>query len=326
MAVYPLNKILCVDTVKNTGKCDCYFDPKLIKGKILVPKSRVLTQAEINAIQATLEALVQAEKTDRFFPVQNFEALTDNSEDPTFQTFGFGGSAPVREGNYNWIFQFIEGGVQLNNALRSFNGKSSKYAEVYIDYDNNSLIGTKKLDANGEWGLAGVPQNGGYPYTYPWKANDGTNVTQYRTQSNFRPEYVNENLAFVAIPKDVYLLSELAGLETVNIAVEEIADDTLTISGATDCGADFFDEYLDELDGETTAFVLKDPDGAEMTINSVAITAAAGDNPATVEIMASETILDGSTIELAAPTVLAAAPINVEGYDSEAATIEVGSS
>lgn len=312
-----LNVIQCGELFKNTGQCGCVFDPKLIIGKILIPKGRVLTKAELNDIQATLEGLIEAVKTSRIYPVQGMVAVTDNTEDPTFQTFGYGGTSPVKEGNYNWVFQLAGVGVDYNNALRSFNG-STKYAEIYFD-SQNRLIGTLKSDVNGDPGLAGVPQLGGYPYTYPWKVNDGTNITAYRTQSVFRPEYINENIAYFEVPATTYLLSELTGLQDIKLTIVEVDDDTVTVT-ATTCGDDVYESYADELANEE-AWVIKDEEGAVLVTGTVTKnTSAKGWDvtfPATIE--------DGSTISLSAPTVLAENPVNVSGYESDEVTIEVGS-
>lgn len=313
-----LNSIQCGDSAKNTGICDCFLDPKLIVGAILIPKSRVLTQAEINDIQATLEAGTLAAKVNRFFPVQNFVAVTDSTEDPTNQTFGYGSIEPVREGNYNLTFQFRQGGVQLSNNLRSFNGLTAKYAVLFIE-SSNILIGTSKKDANGDDGLAGIPME--VIYTFPWKVNDGTNLSQYRIQFVFKPSYVNENISFAKIDTSEYLLTELAGLETIKLTVVEVDDDTATVTGKTDCGADAYELFSEELE-EETAWVLKDADGELMTV----LTASKNDAAGGWDITASATIPDGATIELAAPSVLAEAPINIVGYDSEAAEIVLGSS
>lgn len=320
-----INAIQCSTNLKNTGVCDCFFDPKLIIGKILGPKNRVLTQAEIDDIQATLEALTQTTRANRIFPVQNLLAITDGSEEPTFQTFGYGSTAPVREGKYSWIFNFTEGGVQLNNALRSFNGSSAKYGEMYIVQGQGKqyLLGTKKKDADGNDGLGFVPQEGGYPYTYPWKANDGTNVTSYRTQSMFKPEYVNDNIAFVEIASTTYMLSELAGLEDVDLTIVEADEgaDTLLVKAVTECGYDLYDDYADEL-AEATAWIVKNAAG---TVIPHTVAANAAGKGWLITYSGADDVTDGDTVTLAAPTVLAAAPINVSGYESDTVVVDLGS-
>src|SRR5688572_7907170 len=118
-----INKIFCGSDVKNTGRCECYFDPKLITGAIHVPRNRVFTEEELSdlMIQATLESAKLAAKASRIFPIQPFEQVTDGTEAPVKQTFGYGGSRNIREGKVVWLFQFIEGGLSLSNAARSFN-------------------------------------------------------------------------------------------------------------------------------------------------------------------------------------------------------------
>lgn len=318
-----INAIQCGESIKNTGTCGCFFDPKNAVGFILIPRSKVLTQAEIDVIQTTLEAGVLASKANRFFPVQNLVALTDNSEDPTFQTFGYGSTAPVREGNYNWVFQFLQGGVQLSNSLRTFNG-TSKYVPLFIfrDAGKHFLVGTKKLDVNGNTGLAGVPQEGGYPYTYPWKANDGTNVAQYRVQFMFQPDYINNNIAFVEVSNSTYMLTELTGLEDVTLTQLEVAGDTVTVSAATTCGSDLYSDegFADEL-AQAAAWTLYDADGNEVDIESVVKNESEGG----WTITAAEEILNDFKLSLAAPAVLAASPINVNGYESAELEIDFGS-
>jgi len=318
-----INAIQCSTNLKNTGVCDCFFDPKLIIGKIMGPKSRVLTQAELDDIQDTLETLVMTTRANRIFPVQGFVAITDGTEDPTFQTFGYGSTVPVKEGLYSWVFGFVEGGVNLSNSLRSFNGQSSKYGEIYITSDN-VLIGTKKKDANGADGLGFVPQEGGYPYTYPWKANDGTNVASYRTQSKFKAPYINEAIAFVKVDPATYLLSELFGLEDVNLTFYSVDQlhDTLLVKAVTACGADLYDDFADEL-AEPTAWIVKNAAGTVIAHTVAKNDAAEG---WLITYTGGAQVTEDDTVTMAAPSVLAAAPINVSGYESDTATVNLQSS
>lgn len=315
-----LNKIYCGTDAKNTGICDCFLDPKLITGAILIPKSRVLTAAEVLAIQATLEGLVETTKANRIYPIQGFVAITDNSEDPTNQTFGYGSLEPVREGSYNWIFQYRKGGVNLSNALRSFNGLTAKYSVIFIE-NQNILLGTKKDDATGATGMAGIPLE--VLYNFPWKANDGSNLAQYRIQFGFRPEYINENIAFVKVATTEYLLSELVGLEDINLTIVEADDtaDTVDVTATTDCGSNnLYDLFADEI-AQATAWVVKKADGTAVTVTVAKNTTTEG---WTLAYTTAE-VEDGDTITLAAPTVLAAAPISVSGYEADTVTVAIGS-
>lgn len=310
-----MNQIKCVTDIKNTGVCGCFFDPKLIYGGILVPKDRVFTEEELSSanIATTMNNLILASKAQRGFPFIVWQGITDNSEEPTIFTSGYGVPIPVREGLYNWLAEFSKGGVQLSNALRSFNGLTGKYAILLVE-QTNKLIGTKKVDANGDMGTAGISLE--TLYTYPWAVADGTNPARYRTQLAFKPEQINEYIAFHDVDKSVFNLLTLNGLTTVNISESDFADNELTVYAVTDCGEDMYEEYADEL-AQATAWVgIAASDGDSINPTNVAKNDAAGG----WDLTFAETIV---SVNLAAAAVLAAAPINVVGY--EGVLLELGS-
>jgi hypothetical protein len=318
-----LNKIFCGSDVKNTGICECFFDPKLITGAILVPKNKVFTSDELldANIAATLAAAVSAAQASRIYPFQPFETITDNTEDPTRQTFGYGTVKTVREGKYNWALQFINGGLNLSNALRTFNGLIGKYAIIWLE-SQNTMIGTSKKDANDEWGLAGVPLSD--LYQRPWRPSDGSNVSNYTFEASFDPVYINEKIAFKKVSFDSYLLAELAGLEDVKLTLVAAAEGgtTIEVSAETDCGStNFYDLFKTEL-AQSAAWRVKDSAGDPVTVSGV----VANDGPKTWTLTVSgHTNEDGDTIQLEEPAVLGANPINVVGYESDVLTLDFGS-
>src|SRR5678810_1434335 len=105
-----------------------------------------------------------------------------------------------------------KGGVNLSNSLRSYNGLTNKYAVIFIE-NQNHLLGTTRKDVNGDNGLAGIPLE--VLYTYPWKANDGSNLASYRIKFNFLPLYINENISFKKVSVSSYVLQELVGLQNI---------------------------------------------------------------------------------------------------------------
>lgn len=321
-----INKIFCGSDVKNTGVCDCFFDPKLITGGLLIPKDKVFTEDELKDenIQATLEAAVQDAKNIRIFPLPSFNGITDNSEDDVVQTFGYGSTESVREGNYNWLLAFRKGGVNLNNNLRTFNGLTAKYRLVLFE-SQNTIIGTSRKDVNGDDGLGGIPLED--LKAQKWKVNDGTNLTGYGLKVAFKPEYINELIAFKKVAVSSYLLSELAGLEDIKLEIEEVDEgtNTITVSASSDCGStDMGDEFGEEME-QVTAWLLKNAEGEEKTITGVVFTPGTNNTPGKWAITSDEAIEDGDTLTMAAPSVLAAAPINVSGYEANTVTVELGS-
>ncbi len=318
-----LNKIFCGSDVKNTGICECFFDPKLIVGAIFVPLKKVFTETELADanIAATMTAAVSAAKASRIFPFQPFEAITDNTEEPTRQTFGYGTVKTVREGKYNWAFQFLNGGLNLSNALRTFNGLIGKYAVVFIE-SSNVLIGTNKRDTNGNWGLAGIPMSD--IYTRPWRPSDGTNVANYTTEFSFDPAYINEKIAFKKVSVDEYILSELAGLEEIKlVAFTQDEAPVNTFRAETDCGStDVYDLFADEL-AQAAAWTVTGSDGEDKPVGGVIKNDAlkAWD----VTLSGGANFEDGDKVQLAAPSILAAEPVNIVGYEGVPLVMDMGS-
>lgn len=319
-----LNKIICAANVKNTGICECFFDPKLIDGYILVPKDRVFTETELldANIQATLEAAIAVSPAGRIYPVNGLVAITDNSEDDVIQTFGYGGQTDAREGDYNWFFQFLNGGLNLSNNLRSFNGLIGKYRVIFTISSQNIMFGTSRKDANGDNGLGGIPLVRLKPGN-KWKPADGTNVAQYGSNFSFKAPYINEQIAYKSVSTESYILSELNGLEDIKLAIVEAdsAADTVLVRADSDCGStDLYDLYDDELN-QAVAWVVEKADGTAVTIT------VAKDDDAKAWLLSYTTaeVEDGDTITLAAPAVLGAAPINVVGYEANTVIVSLGS-
>lgn len=236
-----LNALNCAEDIKNTGFGTCTLDFGAIVGAFIMSRDVSFTTEELADLQASLVADAIADKPARIYPVHGFEAITDNTEDPTFQTMASGRPVFIKEGNYNWIFQFIDGGLCLSNKLRSFN--NGNWAALFYDQKGN-LFGYQTTDSEGAAILKGVPLD--IIYTYPWKANDFSNVTQYRIQFSFKPHYVNQNIGFV---QSDFPLSEIQGVKDVALTVTSaLAAGVVGVDANVSCGGDDLHElYATEL-------------------------------------------------------------------------------
>lgn len=258
-----LNTSLCAVNGANTGVADCPVDVKLIQGIIEVPKSFVLDETDLLSTAAVMAKINAAIKADnpalRAYPFPPQVTLTDNSTDPAFQTFGSGSGIPANDGMYDWMFQFTKGGLCLSNALRKRNSNANRY---FLAYDaNGNLYGTKVGNT-----LKGIPAN--YIYADKFKAATYTEVSVYAYRVNFRPNYFNENVAFVAL--DLAELLELTGLQNiVPSLVAPRTTNTFTIKLTTGCGGtDLYDQYADDL-ADPSLFKVTE-NGLDITITSVA--------------------------------------------------------
>lgn len=257
-----LNTNVCVTDGANTGADNCPLDVKLFQFIIKVSNSFELTDADMESKETVMAALLAAINADnpllRAYPFPPQVTFTDNSTDPAFQTFGSGAAAPANDGMYNWMFQFIKGGMCLSNKLRRFNGDTNAKFLV-IDAAGN-LYGTKVGTS-----LKGIPAN--YIYTDKVKAATYEAVAVYAYRVDFRPIYFNENLAFVNL--NLADLLDLSGLQNiVPSLVAARAANLFTVKLKSGCAnTDLYDLYGAEL-ADVTNFQVTEA-GKVITITSV---------------------------------------------------------
>lgn len=214
-----LSEIECLDDAQETGVDPCAFDPKMIVGIILTPKRWQISLTAIQGGDETVLEFLQAailndNKALRIRPINNFEGITDSSEDLVVQTLPYGGKHVAREGMLSWKLQYVTGGLSLHKKLRSFNG--NKYDFLLVD-SANQIIGMTGKDNTGNAVLQAIPTDGGYFWSAPWKAADGSKVTEYGVSLVFAPKYVNDFVEFYAFGSGFDLPSLLQGIETVTL-------------------------------------------------------------------------------------------------------------
>lgn len=258
-----INNIVCAENYKNVGRCDCNFDPKNIVGGFLAPLKKVFADGSLApaGIQTMLELLTHEEQKLRIYPLPAFVTMTDSSEDVVEVTYGFGGTERVRDGNYKWLFRFRDGGLQMNNSLRTFNGSMSKYGVIFFDAQG-VIIGTKVSGGMAPIKLTDI-------YTKKWKANDGKETAMYEVMFNFTPEQVNENIAFVEVPPTTYLLSDLNGLLDVTLKTVSSTNTTLTVSLKDSCGANLYDSFKTEFESISLWNLVNAATGLDIAATSI---------------------------------------------------------
>jgi len=305
-----LNQAPCLTDGSNTGSGDCPLDVKLLQFIIRVPKGVVLTASQM-ASKATALAALQAlvvnnNKALRGYPYPPQVTFTDNSTDPAFQTFGSGSSAPSNDGMYNWMFQFTKGGACLSNKLRNFNSNSGGYF-IVVDAAGN-VYGTKVGND-----LHSIPAN--YIYTDKLKvaAYDAVSVYAYRV--DFRPNYFNENLAFVNLALSDLLA--LSGLQDIIPSQQGVApvSNVFRVKLTTGCGGqDLYDLYSAELADPTNFVVRLAATGNQVDITSV--TAEANTKSFIFTLNSSDPdYVAGGPFTVYGSTVSALAANDVVGYE-----------
>jgi hypothetical protein len=222
-----LNAFNCIPSGGNTAVPQCAVDIKSIIGCVLLPAGTQFLAATLTSeavFLAALQTATLALKPQRAFPVQNFEEIKDNTEQPKEDTLGYGDSSIVREGYYKWDFQFIKGGFCLSKSLRKFN---SQNVDVMFVDANGLLFGLKVGTA-----LQGI--NTSYTYSAPFMVNNGSKVTQYWLKFVFKPYFI-DSIGFVQLnPGD---FQNVVGLNDVVIGSggARVANVSL-VTAAFSCG------------------------------------------------------------------------------------------
>ena len=310
-----LNITNCADDNKNTGFGTCTLDFGAIVGAFIMSRDLEFTEAQLADLRDTLDEASTDDKPNRIYPIHGFEAITDNTEDPTFQTMASGRAVFIKEGNYNWIFQFIDGGLCLSNKMRSFN--NGNWAALFYDQKGN-LFGYKTQNGVGADVIKGVPLD--TIYTFPWKANDFSNVTMYRTQFSFKPSYVNEQIGFVQAD---FNLSEVKGVKDVGLTVTApLTAGVVGVNANVSCGGDdLHATYSTEL-AVVGAWVAKNKaTGALITVTSVVSNATGWTVTLDTVDVDYPTAGGQLTLSLASASVLAG--LNVEGFEGIPLTLTV---
>jgi hypothetical protein len=299
----------CTEDAKNTGFGSCFEDWKLMKGAILYDAPRTFTDDEISDLQNTLEADAWTDtKAERGFPMHDFRAATDGTEDPVIQTYDYGSKDIVRDGDNDWSFQFRDGGNCLQQSLRSHNGK--RYA-IFYDKENK-ILGYKKSGS-----FATIPLQ--FFYAYPWKLATGSTAAMYMVRFVFESKYANELRDFV---KADFEVSDIKGLQDIDIIVNSWNQTTgvANVTMQTACGAvNLYDQYSANL-AHTNNLKALDQDNNDVTVSAMTpvsasktfnITLTPGDLP------------DSGTVTLSGSTVSQLATNGLEGYEIGKVNLEV---
>jgi len=310
-----INALSCITTAGNTGVGACAFDPAQIVGAIIAPKGY---EFDVTTPQATLIAATHnAAKGSRLYPIYDFEAITDGTEQKTIQTMAAGQKHIVREGFNDWKFQYVAGALSLLLNLRNFNGSAWDY--YFLDANGN-MLGIAGSTATK---LKAIPSTGGFFWAEPWKVNDGSKIAEYMVQFVFNVKYLNTKSLFrylstgIDLPSLVYGLQDLNLTSAVNATSGSYNVQVLTDATATNMG----DVNPTGLNAIGNWVASKTSNGNAITILSVTYNATTGYFVVALDKTDTDYPTPGTgvtvTINLAAPAVLQAA--GVDGYDSTGA-------
>lgn len=313
-----IHQINCATNRRNSGYGGCPVDWQLIKGCFFFDGPVSFSEAQLGALQATLQAMAtQDDKTTRCFPIHNFLNPQDNTDDPTIETFADGSKGFVKDGVYDWTFQTTAGAFCLLQNMRTHNGNGG-YA---IFYDKNKTL----LGSNIAGQFSTIPLQ--VFQALPWKMNTGSNVTKYLFRFIFDTNYANEDSDYTRAD---FPLTNITGLQDVRLIAKGFNHVTglTAVEVVTECGGQNLSTKFNAILAAQANWIASNRiTGGIITITSV--TAVGSGSSVQYNVLLSAADPDYPTdssilLSLAAPSVLAAA--GMSGYESEIAQLDVISS
>lgn len=302
-----LNKPLCATNYGNTGVGECFIDLDKIIGAIQVPPGFQIAQSDVAGLLAFFETKIHAAIGTRVFPYPKLSNITDNTEDITINTTDYGDKIYVKDGFYDWTFRYLNGGVQLHQEL----AKNSGANKHFLFFDKNSvLIGYK----SGAY-LKGIPVD--QFRVLPWRPNTGAESALFNMRFIIDPIYLNNgNLGFLKVD---FNLLDLAGLQDVELTILDQTANVATVQVRSKISdVNLYETFKTSL-LQTVAWRLFKSSGSLSSVTNVADNAAdeAFDVTGNYNDWAAE--FDGASMkfQLAIPSVLKAAPIEMEGFEDK---------
>lgn len=297
-----INNPSCILTGANTGIGNCRISPKHIKGFVILPKSKILTDEECKRMETTLKELfVLASPTARAYPFIGFDNFNDASKDAAFESKGYGNEVPLDNGKYIWEFQHSMG-IELHKSLSAFN-YAKNYSVIFIDNDG-VYWGTKKL-SSGVIGFAGIDLD--YFYASPLKLATGAASTIYTVRFALTDtKSINADVAYV---KSTYSnVSELKGIQNLFIKQVSVAANKVTVQIYTIDGINVYDTLGTALQATVDLWLITKAN-APVTTTSVTLVPSSK----SFDIVATGTGVH--ELKLAAPSVLATASVGGDPGD-----------
>lgn len=248
-----INNAACSTANGNTGAPGCGQNIKIIRGMILTPANYVFTDVIFADLQAKMLTATHAAVSSKVLPIWGFEGLTDNTEETTIGTSGYGTPEVLKDSVYNLVFDFNKAGEAYQRQLRKLNGFSGR--AILVD-EAGVLWGTKVTG-----GMAGLSLSLLYTDAIRLKTGSESVFNKLRVSFSNTAEF-NEYRAF-HIPS--FNIFEITGLQDVEVYEEGGVFKLKTVYG----GVDLYDDFADDL-ADPANWVLKNKaTGAAITITGV---------------------------------------------------------
>ena len=316
-----MNIFSCVAGTANTGFSNCSYSPGLIEGALLVPKGTEFTPTQIQSMLTTItDMLANDTKADRAQVIKTFVGMEDKSSEGVYETTGYGGNRKIRQGKYQWQFEYSKGAMCLHKKISTLDNKQDLFDVIWIDTENNCLLGVKSGDNFKGFALEliDVPN---------FKMNTGASDSKYYVQFAMQdPREMNLYSAIVEFDESVNLLSELTSLKDMELSVHTAMTSlgVIKLYVKDGCGsANLADTYGAELDTSTLWTATNAATGGSITVTSVTYASATG--TINIDLDSADTdYLAGGTCTLTIGAVSDLVTAGIEGYSGTSINVTMG--
>lgn len=264
-----LNKSNCIDGAPNTGVCDCPFAMESIRGIAPVGADFKIAAADLvdkASAMAAIEDAIYAARRERLWPIQIQDTPTDNSQEPTKDTNGYGGASIVRTGFFDVTLRATDNSMYLAQQLEQFNKKKNQ--KLIIWDEDGSVWGYTAT--NGDF--LPIPLELFYAY---YKLPTPANVAQNLIEIMWEQTPFIRGYGVIALDPSFFI--SLNGLQNIGLKFISRASAVINIDATIlGCGENLGEEFETEAENVANWTAVDSVTGTSLTISSIVFNATTG--------------------------------------------------
>jgi hypothetical protein len=300
----------CENQGGNTGTGKCDIKSQMVDVIIFTDRKASIPKSTPDIQAYLLEKFGAASKRERYYPFNQIQQGTDNSEEAQMGTFSYGASVKQTNGNamYEWELPFAK---CLAEKAISFDGWSGG---VFLISKTGNLLCRESAD--GQSYLPLIPEVPVYVSKAKFIAVNTSDLLTVGFTVN-----LGDQLAFAkntkVVPIEGYDKSEIVGLIDLKLVVVNATAGYVNVRVETECGGvNLFDDYKEELSNQILWKAIDTTTGNEVVISGV--TANEGTN--LFQVAAN---FSAATYKLSLADTATLADNGVDGYEAKPATFNV---
>lgn len=268
-----LEQIQCASKSYNQGYGRCITDFGQLLYTIAIPKGRVLSEAELDDLENTLETLATADNPlQRAYLIGKFRNYENTNTEASQETLSDNKPIYTDTGTFAWNVRVLNGGTCAWKNLLKFHQAQDSFDFLHI-HDGGILAGVKAKDGTGAWGMKGVAYDQVFVPNFVGATATTTNVYQMNVIVGDSAQ-MRELYTFVSLKDEgIDIETVMKPLRDIELTAVEVAQDTYDVTAVAGCaGGSLTDEYAVEMAAPGMWVATNSDTGGEITISSVSAT------------------------------------------------------